>query len=132
MDLKNSNDFELRNYYSRGGALPYIRNSETYIRNSETGYDYLFKNNRLLFSRTIAYGFPYCFWNLIIPKRNTNFFLNGLWRVLKNGYLPVKLHSSVTRGFYCTTVWKLFSKIFIRSQKMHHVELNSGTSKSSK
>ena len=25
-----------------------------------------------------------------------------------------------------------FSKIFIRSRKMHHVELNSGTSKSSK
>ena len=25
-----------------------------------------------------------------------------------------------------------FSKIFIRSGKMHHVELNSGTSKSSK
>ena len=32
---------------------------------------------------------------------------------------------------YLTTVWKLFSKIFIRSGKMHHVELNSGTSKSS-
>ena len=28
------------------------------------------------------------------------------------------------RNFYFTTVWKLFSK-------MHHVELNSGTSKSS-
>ena len=31
--------------------------------------------------------------------------------------------------FYFTTVWKLFSKFFIRSEKMHHVELNSGTSK---
>ena len=31
------------------------------IRNSETGYDYLFKNKRLLFSRTIGYCFPYCF-----------------------------------------------------------------------
>ena len=36
------------------------------------------------------------------------------------------------KNFYFTTVWKLFSKIFIRSEKMHHVELNSGTSKSSK
>ena len=36
------------------------------------------------------------------------------------------------RNFYFTIVWKLFSKIFIRSGKMHHVELNSGTSKSSK
>ena len=36
------------------------------------------------------------------------------------------------RNFYLTTVKKLFSKLFIRSGKMHHVELNSGTSKSSK
>ena len=37
------------------------------------------------------------------------------------------------RNFYLKTVWKLFfPKIFIRSGKMHHVELNSGTSKSSK
>ena len=36
------------------------------------------------------------------------------------------------RNFYFTTVWKIFSKIFIRSAKMHHVELNSGASKSSK
>ena len=36
------------------------------------------------------------------------------------------------RNFYFTTVQKLFSKVFIRSRKMHHVELNSGTSKSSK
>ena len=35
------------------------------------------------------------------------------------------------RNFYFTTVLKLFSKIFIRSGKMHNVELNSGTSKSS-
>ena len=33
------------------------------------------------------------------------------------------------RNSYFTTVWKLFSKIFIRSGKMYHVELNSGTSK---
>ena len=36
------------------------------------------------------------------------------------------------RNFHFTNVWKLFSKMFIRSGKMHHVELNSGTSKSSK
>ena len=38
----------------------------------------------------------------------------------------------VLRNFYFTTVQKIFSKIFIRSEKMHHVELGSGTSKSSK
>ena len=26
------------------------------------------------------------------------FFLNGLWRLLKDGHLPVKLHSSAPRG----------------------------------
>ena len=31
-----------------------------------------------------------------------------------------------------TIIWKLFSKIFIRSGKMHHMEFNSGTSKSNK
>ena len=36
------------------------------------------------------------------------------------------------RNSYFTIVWKLFSKILIRSEKMHHVELNAGTSKSSK
>ena len=36
------------------------------------------------------------------------------------------------RDFYFTTIQKLFSKTFIRSGKMHNVELNSGTSKSSK
>ena len=36
------------------------------------------------------------------------------------------------RNFYFTTVQKLFSTIFIGSGKMHDVELNSGTSKSSK
>ena len=34
------------------------------------------------------------------------------------------------RNSYFTTVWKLFKKIFIRSGKMHHVELRSSTSKS--
>ena len=37
-----------------------------------------------------------------------------------------------SRNFYFTTVQKLFSKIFIRSAKMDHVELNLATSKSSK
>ena len=36
-----------------------------------------------------------------------------------------------SRNSYFTTVEKLFSKIFIRSGKMHHVELNLGTSTSS-
>ena len=36
------------------------------------------------------------------------------------------------KNFYFTTVWKLFPKIFIRSGKMHHLKLNSGTPKSSK
>ena len=36
------------------------------------------------------------------------------------------------RNFYFTTLWELFLKIFVRSGKMHQVELNSGTSKSSK
>ena len=36
------------------------------------------------------------------------------------------------KNSYFTTIWKLLSKIFIGSGKMHHVELNSGTSKSSK
>ena len=31
------------------------------IRNSETGYDYMFKHKRLLFSRTMGYCSPYCF-----------------------------------------------------------------------
>ena len=36
------------------------------------------------------------------------------------------------RNFYFTTVWKLFSKIFIRIGKMHHEQFNSGISKSNK
>ena len=35
-------------------------------------------------------------------------------------------------NLYFTTVQTLFSRILIRSGKMHHVELNSGTSKPSK
>ena len=36
------------------------------------------------------------------------------------------------RNFYFTIVWKLVWKIFIRSGKMDHLELNSGTPKPSK
>ena len=36
------------------------------------------------------------------------------------------------KNFYFTTVWKLFSKIFNRSGKMHHVGINLSNSKSSK
>ena len=56
-------------------------------------------------------------------------FLNlvwGEWTDLRNS------NGFELRNFYLTTVWKLFSKIFTRSGKMHHVELNLGTSKSSK
>ena len=38
-------------------------------------------------------------------------------------------NGSGLRNFYFTTVYNLFSKISIRSGKMRHVELNSGTSK---
>ena len=52
-----------------------------------------------IWSRTKGYCFPYYFpivlWSKI-PKQSIkmHFFLNGLWRLLKNGHLPVKLHSS--------------------------------------
>ena len=54
---------------------------------TETGYDYLFKNNRLLIS--------YCLWifcNLIIAKMH--FFPKRVVEILKIGHLPVKLHPS--------------------------------------
>ena len=72
------------------------------MRNSERSYEYLFKNIRLLFLRTIDYCFHIVFGNfsnLIIPKSGIKiqfFFLNRLWRFLKNGHFPVKLHSSAT------------------------------------
>ena len=40
-------------------------------------------------------------------------------------------NDSELRNFYFKIVWKFFSKILIRSGKIHHVELNPGTSKSS-
>ena len=57
---------------------------------------YCFKNNRLLFPIVFL-----LFCNLKIPKQDTKmqiFFLNGLWRLLKNGHLPVKLHSIAPPG----------------------------------
>ena len=74
------------------------------IRISETGYYYLFKNNRILFSRTIDYCFSTVFGifcNLIIPKQGIetqSLFLNGLWIFLKNEHLLVKLHLSKGGG----------------------------------
>ena len=87
--------------------VPFFRVSFFSI-NSWTGYEnwsnglWLFvqeqksivlKNNRLLFSLL--------FCNLKIPKQGIKmqtFFLNGLWRLLKNGHLSVKLHSSAPPG----------------------------------
>ena len=52
--------------------------------------------------------------------------VRGEWMDLRNS------NGTELRNFYFKTVWKLFSKTVIRSGKMHYVELNSGTSKSSK
>ena len=52
--------------------------------------------------------------------------VQGEWTDLRNS------NSFELRNFYFTIVLKFFPKIFIRSGKMHHVELNSGPSKSSK
>ena len=38
------------------------------------------------------------------------FFLNGLWRLLKNGHLPVKLHSSTPPGISMLITWDSCSK----------------------
>ena len=50
----------------------------------------------------------------------------GEWMDLRNS------NGFKLRNSYFTTVQKLFSKIFIRSGKMHQFKLNSGTSKSNK
>ena len=65
------------------------------IYSNTIGYCFpiVFENNRLLLSLL--------FCNLKIPKQGVEmqtFFLNGLWKFLKNGHLPVKLHSSAPRG----------------------------------
>ena len=57
----------------------------------------------------------------------------GFFNLARGEWMDLRDSNSFElRNFYFTTVWKLFSKIFIRRGKMHHVELNSGTSKSSK
>ena len=53
-------------------------------------YAIVLKNNRLSFSHIVFL----LFCNLKIPKQGIKmqfFFLNGLWKLLKNGHLPVKL-----------------------------------------
>ena len=83
------------------------------IRNSETGYDYLFKNKRLLFQERWAIVFL-LFCNLKIPKQGIKmqiFFLNRLWRLLKNGQLPIKLRSSAPWGNSFSTVEDSFSTV---------------------
>ena len=60
---------------------------------SETGYEYLFKNNRLLFSRTINYCFPIVlgnFCNLIIRKQGIemHFFPKQVVEILKKWAPP--------------------------------------------
>ena len=63
--------------------------------------DQKFRNGLWLFvQEQKAIVFPIVFLlfcDLKIPKQGIKmqfFFLNGLWRLLKNGHLPVKLHSS--------------------------------------
>ena len=63
--------------------------------------DRQFRNGLWLFvQEEKAIVFPIVFLlfcNLKIPKQGIKmqvFSLNGLWRLLKNGHLPIKLHSS--------------------------------------
>ena len=63
------------------------------------------------FQEQYAIVFPIVFlllYNLKIPKQGINmqiFFLNGLWRSLKNGHLPFKLHSSAPQGIGHIKIW---------------------------
>ena len=62
----------------------------------------VFKNNRILFSLL--------FCNLKIPKQGIEmqiFFMNGLWKFLQIGHLPVKLHSSAPPGVWSDNSDKL-------------------------
>ena len=66
--------------------------------------DQKFRNGlRLFVQEQKAIVFPIVFLlfcDLKIPKQGIKlqfFFLNGLWRLLKNGHLPVKLHSNAPR-----------------------------------
>ena len=81
--------------FSPGGVVPYkpVRDVPFFRIRSRIP-----KQVMTICSGTIGYCFHYCFGkfcNLIIPEQG-NFFLSRLWRFLKNGHLPVKLHSSVS------------------------------------
>ena len=93
-----------------------------------------------------------------LPPSDENFY--GFWKILSQEYHHAKFGCICTtnkgeiegghnvppqpilfqktqawiglKNFHFKTAWKLFPKIFIRSVKMHHVELNSATSKWSK
>ena len=93
------------------------------IINSETGYDYLFKNNKLLFSRTIDYCFllfsDFC--NLIIPKQGiempANCFPKRVVGFLKNGHLLVKLHSTRIAAFEAVSALEQYCSAPLRCWK---------------
>ena len=104
--------------YSPGGALPYkpildvpFFRVSFFSINSWLGYENwseVPERVMIICSRTKGYCFQVqkaiaspivflLFCNLKIPKQGIKmqiFFLNGLWRLLENGHLPVKLHSS--------------------------------------
>ena len=74
----------------------YLNRAGKLIRNSKAGYDYLFNNNRLLFSRTIEYCFPNVFGifcNLIIPKQGIEmqFFPERIVDILKKWSPPFQV-----------------------------------------
>ena len=72
------------------------------IRNSEMVMTICSRTKGYCFQEQYAIVLPIVFllfYNLKIPKQGIKmqiFFLNGLWRSLKNGHLPVKLHSSAS------------------------------------
>ena len=86
--MKLSQKVEPSSTFAPGGALPYkpIRNGlfpKRVLTIFQEQKAIVLKNNRLLFSLL--------FCNLKIPKQGIKmqiFFLNGLWRLLKNGHLP--------------------------------------------
>ena len=116
MSQKKKHRQKMVGLHALPGALPYkpindvpffrvsffsINSREPGMKIDQTGYDYLFKNNWLLFSRTIDYCFPIAFGifcNLIISKQGIKMqiFVSYGWvvEVVKNGHLSVKLHSN--------------------------------------
>ena len=81
-------------------------------RYSETGYDYLFKNKRLLFSRTIGYCFFCCFPTVLLSKnsktgyQNANVFPERVVETLKNWAPPRQVTFKCpsppgSKGKYC-------------------------------